>query len=467
MLFIYTDQHHAEFLGCAGAEPLLRTPNIDSLAQDGVRFTNHYCPSPVCGPSRSATLSGRYPPDTGRTRNDNPLPNNTTLFTDHLSAAGYYNGLVGKLHLAPNHHPFGFDWKQLMDAHYGCYNESESVNNDYFDYLRTTPAFIDNPDSVEPIASASERTLGDDLSSKEFWLGHEWVEDKHTHASWSANQAIRFFDEAPDDAPFFLNLSFFGPHHPYTTAAPWTEMYDPEDVTLPKTIGQKHDTPAFMEHSGKKYKSFENWSELTWRQYRAQYCGQISQIDHHLGRVFDELKKRDQWDNTLVVFTSDHGDSMGEWMMIGKSHMLEGASKVPMILKTPGKNPQAGTTVENITNGIDLYGTFLAAGGITKESAQQPSSRNLLPLVNGSSSDWNDETFSIIGRERNECLTMLRTKRWKLVHRSTPDSRMLFELYDMQADPEETNDLYPESKDKLETKALQAKLINWLDEQWA
>ncbi|MEN8861979.1 MAG: sulfatase-like hydrolase/transferase, partial [Lentimonas sp.] len=79
ILFIYTDQHHAEFLGCAGAEPLLRTPNIDSLAQDGVRFTNHYCPSPVCGPSRSATLSGRYPPDTGRTRNDNPLPNNTTL----------------------------------------------------------------------------------------------------------------------------------------------------------------------------------------------------------------------------------------------------------------------------------------------------------------------------------------------------------------------------------------------------
>lgn len=354
-----------------------------------------------------------------------------------------------------------------MDAHYGCYNLAEAVNNDYFDYLRTTPPFIDRPDSVEAIASASERALGDNLSSVEFWLGHEWAEDKHTHASWSADQAIRFIDEAPEDAPFFLNLSFFGPHHPYTSAAPWTEMYAPEDVTLPKTINQKHDTPAFMENSGKKYTSFENWSERTWRQYRAQYCGQISQIDHHLGRVFNELKQRDLWDNTLIVFTSDHGDSMGEWMMLGKSHMLEGAAKVPMVVKLAGSNPQAGMTVDHITNGIDLYSTFLAAGGITQTSAQQPSSRNLLPLLTGSGHDWNDETFSIIGQKRDACLSMLRTKRWKLVHRSTPDSRLLFELYDMQADLEEANDLYPTLKSEGAVGMLQSKLIAWLDQQWA
>lgn len=153
--------------------------------------------------------------------------------------------------------------------------------------------------------------------------------------------------------------------------------------------------------------------------------------------------------------------------MIGKSHMLEGASKVPMILKTSGTNSQAGTTVDHITNGIDLYGTFLAAGGITEQSAQQPSSRSLLPLVNGSATDWNDETFSIIGKEKDACLSMLRTRRWKLVHRTTADSRLLLELYDMPADPEEAHDLYPTSKDTPEVKALQAKLLNWLDEQWA
>lgn len=441
ILFIYTDQHHHQFMGCAG-HPLVKTPNLDLLSQEAIVFENCYCPSPVCGPSRSAFFSGQYPLESGRISNDPDERLNAQgdfdtaqddLLTDKLVKQGYLTGLVGKLHLGPSHHPNGFLWKRLLDSHYDCYHPIMAANNDYFRFLEKT-YYRHNPNLAVDLASASERRHELGIGDQEFWLGHSWVDEKHHPTTWTADQSIRFIKEVRDERPFFLNTSFFGPHHPYTTCSPWSEMYDPNEVELALSIDAIKTSPVFQAHSGEKHKAFSTWDKSYWRKVMAQYLGNISMIDHHLGRIFQALKDEGLWDNTAIVFTADHGDAMGELGLIGKSNMYDGAAKVPFIIKPPqGCTPQ---TLPHIVNTIDAHPTILDWANIDHNfgnSSQK--ARSLTGILDNPKAAWEQRTYSSFITQQLQ-LHLMRDGNHKTIHLEKLGQTYI-EQYDLEQDPQE------------------------------
>jgi arylsulfatase A-like enzyme len=463
ILLIYTDQHHHKFLGCAG-HPLVKTPNLDLLSSESTHFENSYCPSPVCGPSRSALFCGEYPLSSGRTSNDPDerlLENGDferaqeNLLTDKLVKHGYLTGLVGKLHIGPSHHPNGFLWKRLLDSHYDCYHPIMAANNDYFRFLEKT-YYKDAPNLAVQLASESERRHELGIGDREFWLGHSWVDEAHHPTTWTADQSIRFIKEVRDERPFFLNTSFFGPHHPYTTCSPWSDMYKPDDMILAESIKAMKDSPIFKAHSGAKHEAFSKWDDEYWKQVMAQYLGNISMIDHHLGRIFQALKDEGIWNNTAIVFTSDHGDCMGELGLIGKSNMYDAAAKVPLIVKPP--KGQKGEMRKDIVNNIDVHPTVLDWADISHnfdEKADTP--RSLCPLLNHQLCDWEQTTFSSFVTPSVD-LHMIRSgddKCISLEHKG----ECLTETYNLKNDPLELDDLNSSNKN------LEGALKSWIQQQ--
>jgi len=380
ILFIMTDQHNAGFLGCMGRSEL-KTPNIDELANHSAIFTSAYCASPVCGPSRAAVFTGQYPLKNGVTTNWVRLKNESGLLTNRLWEAGYFNGMIGKLHLTPVSDAHGFQYRRICDSPYDLYDKEEIMVNDYLTWAANDMGI--SPERLAALAGESERC---NVKDSRFWLGWSWADDKHQITTWTGNEAVSFINNYDKKQPFFLHVSFFGPHHPYSACDPWNLMYDPRKVTLPPTFGKVQ--------PGAQPGIRPDWPEDIWRKIIAAYSGNISSIDYQIGRIIKALKEQGLWENTLIVFTSDHGDHMGDFSQLGKGTMLESSVRVPLLIKAPGKdNPEI--KYQQVVNLIDLYSTFLdyAGGSVNSNSTDSKSMRKLLEgdII------WENQTFSSIG----------------------------------------------------------------------
>jgi arylsulfatase len=412
IILIMTDQHNAGYLHCLG-RTYLKTPNLDALAQQSAIFTSAYTASPVCGPSRAAIFTGQYAVRNGVYSNWIPLKNKSLLLTEHLSEAGYHNVMIGKLHLTPVDSSHGFHCRRICDSPYDVYDKREVQVNDYLQWAAKSAGI--NREKLVEMAGESERLGADD---PRFWLGNSWADDKHQMTTWTGNEAVSFIKGYDGKQPFFMHISFFGPHHPYSTCEPWNSMYKPEEVVLPPTL--KKDKP------GSQKGNHFDWPENIWREIIAKYSGSISAIDLQIGRIVAELKEKGLWDNTLIVFTSDHGDSMGDFSRLGKGTMLESSVKVPFLIKPPGNN-LSGEKFPEVINLIDLYATFLDYAGVPESSPAD--SRSLRQLLNGDSV-WNNRTFSSLCSEdcRNGQV-MLISDKFKCVV-NLKDGAMSAELYD-------------------------------------
>ncbi|MBI5010903.1 MAG: sulfatase-like hydrolase/transferase [Bacteroidia bacterium] len=380
ILFIMTDQHNAGYFGFMG-HPLVKTPNIDELAKHSAVFTSAYCASPVCGPSRAAVFTGQYPLRNGVTTNWIKLKDESALLTTKLSEAGYYNGMIGKLHLTPVTADHGFQFRRICDSPYDLYDKEEIVENDYLKWAANDLGI--SPERLAVLAGESERC---GVKDSRFWLGWSWADDKHQITTWTGNEAVSFIEHYEKKQPFFLHVSFFGPHHPYSTCDPWDKMYDPADFTLPVTFGKVQ--------PGAQPGIRPEWPEETWRKIIAAYCGNISAIDKQVGLIIKALKDKGLWENTLIVFTSDHGDHMGDFSQLGKGTMLESSVRVPLIIKAPGKEKQ-GKRNQQVVNLIDLYSTILDYA-LVPEGSYSADSRSVRMLLEGSKK-WENQTFSSIG----------------------------------------------------------------------
>jgi arylsulfatase A-like enzyme len=387
ILFIWTDQHRYDAFGAAG-NVNIKTPNIDRLADSGIRFTNAHCPSPICGPGRAACFTGMYPPGCGAVLNWISLKSGTLLMTDHLYQSGYYNALVGKLHLSPAADRHGFDWKRLCDSPHGVYSWDEIIYNDYLRFLERE-CYPEHPEQAERAGGESERVNAQD---PRFWLGWSWADDAHHMTTWTGNESVAFLENWQGKQPFFLNVSFFGPHHPYATSEPWDSMYDPQALPLPDTWRREKTGPVFDRTKKKMQTTMRQWDETLWRDIQAKYYGNISQIDREVGRILDTLKARGLWENTLIVFTADHGDHMGDFGLLGKGDMYDSSVKIPFIVKPPGDDRRAETR-NQVVNSIDLFGTFLdAAGNSHWREDEQVEAKSMLPLLDGPAAPWKNET---------------------------------------------------------------------------
>jgi arylsulfatase A-like enzyme len=413
IILIMTDQHTATALGCAG-NPVLKTPAIDSIAAEGVRFENAYCSSPICGPARASLFTGLPVEEHGIFKNWIPLKPGTELITDRLRAAGYTAALVGKLHISPCHEKHGFDIHRLCDSPHDVYDPEEVVHNDYLRWLeKKCPE--QTPQELVRLAGESERLGGSD---PRFWQGWSWMDDDRQLTTWTGEESVEIIEHHDADTPLFLNISFFGPHHPYKTCEPWDSMYSPDEVPLPDTL--KKEFPG--DPGGSR---FPDWPEARWREMIAAFYGNISSIDVQIGRIIESLKTRGMWENSLVIFTADHGDSMGDFSRLGKGTMLDSSVKIPLIIKPP-RSSSARTERRNVS-ALDLFATLAdyagAAGPLPKET------RSLRGVLEQRDPGWPDIVYATFGDMSGNPLCMVRKGDLKLVRRRRNPAES-FGLYD-------------------------------------
>ncbi len=454
ILFIFTDQWTYNFLGYAG-NAQVKTPNLDRLAAQSVNFDRAYCPSPACGPSRASLFTGAYPAEHGHRRNADAHNPDMKLFTDQLREQGYKTGLVGKLHLHPIEADHGFDWKRLSDAHYDTHKKEETEINDYFDALvKKRPDF-----SREEWVAAGGRTEYLGPADYKFWLGERWVDDTAHHTTWTAEESIRFLREEAGEGPWFLNASFFGPHHPYTTDFPWADLYDPEKAELPPTWDMKKDSPVFKALKSQIVEEMGAWDDAVWEKMVAQYYGYCSQIDHAVGRILNALAMREDAERTWVVFTADHGDHIGNWRLLGKADPYETSIRIPMLICPPGGMDKPRTH-DRVCNLMDLHDTFLEIAGITPID-----SKSLIPVIKGEKGK--DSTFVFQGwaKDNYHATYIEGSRKWIVTNR--PDGRRLYEMYDVVRDPYEMNDLWPVDNQGTEWRNGLDVLDAWTREQEA
>lgn len=305
VLIIYPDQWRADTLGCAG-DAVVHTPHLDRLAREGVRLTHAFTVNPLCTPSRSAFMTGRYPHTTGVMRNNDPLPTDEVCFAEVLSAAGYRTGYIGKWHLDGDPRP-GFVPPERRHGwqHWAAFNRGHR----YYDgvYFRDTP---------------------NEIPTSGFEPDHQ------------TDLAIAFLEEAAADRarPFCLMISWGPPHTPLEPPERHRATYDPQVMPLPASV-----PPALAERA---------------RAERARYDGLVTALDDNVGRLLAALDRLGMTEETIVLFTSDHGDSLSEHGLLRKSIPYDEATRVPCIVRWPGRIP-ADTVTDHLFACVDIAPTLL------------------------------------------------------------------------------------------------------------
>ena len=463
ILMIMTDQHRFDRLSCMG-DPLLRTPNIDSIAEAGVLFSNAYTPSPVCSPARAAIKSGMYPPGCGVVTNWVPFKEGTELLTHRLQQNGYTTAVCGKLHFVPHRGAFGFDHKRMNDAPYSIYADDDRYS-DYIAWLRNSTCRDSDVDPVQ-LFDEDERAFksGDWYR---FIMGSAFRKEQEHDIPWVVDESIRFLTTREKERPFFLFTGFFGPHQPFAPPEPWNSMYDPESIQLPPQFdAEMRNNPIFQKTCAQMAERFKAlWTPEIYREMIAAYYGQVAMIDHYVGKLFHRLKTEGLWDSTLIVFVSDHGDHNGAYGLFFKGQMYDSCCKVPLLIKPPHFH-SGGVVRDEVVNTLDLYGTLLDTAGDV--SWQQPhiEARSLMPLLSGPERiPWSNETFSIIGSEPGRNLTMLRRDDLKLVRLACGDDEPLYELYDMNDSIVEVRNVFDDPRYESGKERLKTELDAWWTQQ--
>jgi arylsulfatase A-like enzyme len=469
ILFIMADQLRWDYLSCYG-HPHLKTPNIDHLAERGVRFDRAYVQSPVCGPSRASFYTGRTVFSHGATWNHVPLPIGELTLGDYIRPQGVKTAVVGKTHMVADKEGMarlglnetadigclvsqpGFDPYERDDGlHPDAALEKRGGKLRYNDWLRERGYDSENP--WNDYANAGEGPNGEVLSG--WYLKNSnlpaRVKEEHSETAYMTMRAREFIAET-GSTPWLCHLSYIKPHWPYIAPAPYHDMYGPETFQPPiRDPREKEDpNPVFGAFMGMNVS--ETFSQQGVREtVLPAYMGLIKQIDDHLGKLFDWLEETGRMDDTMIVFTSDHGDYLGDHWMGEKELFHEVSVRVPLIIFDPRPEAEAtrGTVSEAFVEAIDLVPTFMDATG-APPAPHRLEGRSLMPLLHGvTPPDWRDAVFSEIDYAfyaARQALGvgpsdargyMIRTEKWKYVYfKGYPP-----QLFDLENDPDEFTDL--------------------------
>lgn len=487
VLWIMCDQLRFDYLSCYG-HPHLHTPNIDALAARGVRFTRAYVQSPVCGPSRMSFYTGRYMRSHGANWNRFPLPVGTPTLGDHLAELGVRNVLVGKTHMAPDAEGMrrlGIDPASSLgvlvsECGFEPFERDDGLNPDpsprvpYDDYLRSHGFEGSNP-WEQWAASASDE---DGALLNGWLLAHAdkaaRVPEEHSETPYMTRRAMAFIDAAAEDGrPWCLHLSYIKPHWPYIAPAPYHAMYKAADVLPPVRSEDERRDPHPVYGAFMAARVSQNFSrdDVRLRAVPA-YMGLIKQIDDQVGVLMRFLRDRGLLESTMLVFTSDHGDYLGDHWLGEKDLFHDCSAKVPLIVVDPSGDADAsrGSACDALVEAIDLAPTFVRwFGGEPKSHVIE--GRALQPLLhgNGVPADWRQYAFSeydyatmparrTLGTGVGECrLFMVFDGRWKYVH--APGFRPM--LFDLVGDPQELRDLGGDAAYAGECSRLKDALLAW------
>jgi arylsulfatase A-like enzyme len=399
VLLIVVDQWRGLMLPKLGAH-YLKLPNIDRLCAEGVTFRNHFTQTVPCGPARASLLTGLYMMNHRAVQNTIPLDARFTNLAHELRRGGYDPALVGYTTTTPDprktaaNDPRFFVLGDIME---GFHSVGAFENRDaYFGWVASQgfklPKNRDDvwlPQGVSAGGATAEPAVIPKELSDTAWFTERGMSYLHGRAG----------------KPWFLHLGYYRPHPPFIAPAPYNSIYRPED--MPKVVrasspAEEAKQNALLAHYVKEVKqaSFfqdgkklgSEMSEAEVAQMRATYCGLMSEIDDHLGRVFAYLKETGQWDDTLIVFTCDHGEQLGDHHLLGKIGYFDESYRIPMIIRDPRAeaNGTRGKVVDNVTETIDTMPTILEWLGL--EVPRQCDGRSLLPFCEaGAPGDWRTE----------------------------------------------------------------------------
>lgn len=469
ILFIMYDQLRFDYLSCAG-HPHLHTPNFDRIAAKGVRFTNAYVQSPICGASRMSFYTGRYASSHGAQWNGYPLRVGEMTLGDHLRDVGMDCWLLGKTHMKADAKGMarlglsadsligarqadcGFDAWTRDDGLWGTGPDGDydQKRSPYNEYLKSKGYDGDNPWADYANAGVSD----DQIASGWLFMNADKpanIREEDSETPWLTSEAIRFIDEAK--GPWCAHVSFIKPHWPYIVPAPYHDMYGPEHMLPSVRNSQELENPHPVlkaYHDIKVAQAFQR-DDVRAKVIPA-YMGLIKQCDDQLGRLLDHLEATGQMDDTMIVLTSDHGDYLGDHWLGEKDFFHEASVKVPLIICDPRSSADTtrGTTCDALVEAIDLAATFVdAAGGKVPDHIIE--GRSLMPWIKGEvPEDWRDYViseydYSVTPRAealgvspRDARMMMLFDGRWKMIHFEGGFRPMLF---DLETDPNEFNDL--------------------------
>ncbi len=435
ILLITCDQLRLDALGCYG-NPVIHTPHIDALAARGVRFNRAFTAAPICAPNRGSIVTGRYPSVHGLRENGMVLRPSELTLMEMLRRAGYRTCGAGKMH-------FGPQWRMPVDGG-ALIDPSPDMAIDPQPAPAQMPWY-----GFEEVCLTEDNRVG----PYERYLrehGHDvWADphsftypqhitvrsaypDQHYQTTWIADRAIKMLERRCGDRPFFVWASFVDPHHPFTPPAPFDTMYDPADMPLPafdpnevdrwpSVYGHKH----FACEGSHEAIGMCDLSDADWQRVIAYYYGMVSLIDKQVGRLVEVLARTGEFDRTIILFTADHGEMLGDHHLMFKGTNFDCVTNVPLIVTRPGERC-GGESREAMCSSIDLTPTVLDMLGLAVPSSVQ--GRSLAPNLDDAAAGLRQSILI----EHQTLMRGLRTDRELLVWHG-PGERG--EFYDLTDDP--------------------------------
>ncbi|MFG0334296.1 MAG: sulfatase [Maioricimonas sp. JB049] len=452
ILWYVTDQQRFDTIAALG-NPHVVTPTIDRLVSEGVAFTHAYCQSPICTPSRSSYMTGMYASRIHNTRNGNEsFPSDTPVITKRIAEAGYTCGMIGKFHLQSSGH------------------RTEPRIDDGFSYWRFSHAPRDDWPQGHHYAEWV-RARGGDLDALR--NSEDRVPTELHQTTWASECAIEFIDaQTQDDQPWLLNLNVYDPHPPFIPPASWARRFDP--AAMPGPYFRESDLAHQAKLAAIDFQDeIRTPEEHDAHRKQALYYAMIALIDDQLARILDALEATGQRDNTAIVFTSDHGEALGDHGLMYKGcRFYEGLVRVPLIVCWPGRLRQ-GLRSDALVELTDMSATLLELTGV--ERPPEMHGRSLLDICRGDAppdhfrdfvrSEYFDALDPHFTGGTGSFATMHRDRRYKL---TLYHDHNLGELYDLEEDPWEFNDLwdsptYQEIKHRLILESFNAHVMRTTD----
>lgn len=440
IVFLMTDQHRGDCLGLSG-NTVIKTRNLDDLIRDGIRFEHAYTSTPSCTPARAAILTGLSPWHHGMLAYGTVAERYGFELPRAMHDAGYYTYAIGKLHYHPQRNYHGFDGALL--------DESGRVQDPGFisDYRKW---FKEKAPDLNPDATG---ITFNDYRAAEYALPEELHPTR-----WTGDMAVDYIRKYSRKEPMFLKVSFARPHSPYDPPKRFFDMYEDAKMPAPHIAewAERYAPGASEENYGLWHGDLG--IDLV-RRARRGYYGSVTFIDEQVGRIVKALEERGMLDNTLILFTADHGDMLGDHHLWRKSYAYEGSTHIPMIVRPPrgySVQPRRGTDCGRPVELRDVLPTFLDAAGA--KIPDKLDGKSLLRLVRGETDGWRD----VLDLEHGTCYAdenvwhALTNGHWKWVYNAFAGEQQLFDLVN---DPGELRDLAREPRYTGILKDWRSKLI--------
>ena len=480
VLIIMTDQHTHNLMTCAGNDEI-ETPNLDRIAANGIRFERAYCPYPVCLASRSSMLTGLYAHNTRAVNNTDKLDWRFRTMAHHFADNGYHTALIGKMHFNDvNNHGFNYymsinDWlmyigpkvqhyaneianHQLMDGFYHSMNDSGAgfpdVDDLWSDPDSSGNPWIGNVDKFDYSSTASELKVEDHLDS------------------FITRESIKFIERyKANEQPFFMISSFMKPHTPFYPPKEYADKYKIEDMDIDKNIG---DINSYPEHIRQRINTNLSIDKKRLQAARAGYLGNLAFVDDCIGKLYDYLIDANLLENTLVVYTSDHGEMHFMHGLNQKFCLFENSVRVPFIISQPS-NIKTNETCDALINLVDLYPTLadltntklnespiLVEDSSLKSKHKKIDGESFAQCVKDPSLPFKDEVFCEFALKSDNGQYMIRSGKFKYNY----NVKYCDELYDLVNDPDEYKNLINDTTYTEIIADLKNRLFNWYDPKY-